>query len=108
MEAVQKNNNQFEGIKKPTKISKILTMLSRYGMNYDDKVYKNMVALPADKLLQPKDPFISQTLYGGTGFIDNWKVKGEEEKSFAEKSIQQKVEVLRKMAMQPELEDILV
>lgn len=107
MEAVQKNNNQFEGIKKPTKISKILTMLSRYGMNYDDKVYKNMVALPADKLLQPKDPFIAQTLYGGTGFIDNWKVKGEEEKSFAEKTIQQKVEVLRKMAMQPELEDIL-
>lgn len=107
MEAVQKNNNQFEEIKKPTKISKILTMLSRYGMNYDDKVYKNMVALPADKLLQPKDPFIAQTLYGGTGFIDNWKVKGEEEKSFAEKTIQQKVEVLRKMAMQPELEDIL-
>ena len=107
MEAVQKNNNQFEGVKKPTKISKILTMLSRYGMNYDDKVYKNMVALPADKLLQPKDPFIAQTLYGGTGFVDNWKVKGEEEKPFSEKTIQQKVEVLRKMAMQPELEDIL-
>lgn len=107
MEAIQKNNNQFEGVKKPTKISKILTMLSRYGMSYDDKVYKNMVALPADKLLQPKDPFISQTLYGNTGFIDNWKVKGEEEKSFSEKTIQQKVEVLRKMASQPELEDIL-
>ena len=107
MEAVQKNNNQFEGVKKPTKISKILTMLSRYGMSYDDKVYKNMVALPADKLLQPKDPFIGQTLYGNTGFIDNWKVKGEEEKSFSEKTIQQKVEVLRKMASQPELEDIL-
>ena len=107
MEAVQKNNNQFEGIKKPTKISKILTMLSRYGMNYEDKVYKNMVAVPADKLLQPKDPFIAQTLYGSTGFIDNWKVKGEEEKPFSEKTIQQKVEVLRKMAMQPELEDIL-
>lgn len=107
MEAVQKNNNQFEGVKKPTKISKILTMLSRYGMNYDDKVYKNMVALPADKLLQPKDPFIAQTLYGNTGFVDNWKIKGEEEKPFSEKTIQQKVEVLRKMAMQPELEDIL-
>ena len=39
--------------------------------------------------------------------LDNWKVKGEEEKPFKEKTIEQKRDILRKMAAQPELEDIL-
>lgn len=92
--------------KKPTRFAKILTRLSHYGMSYNDKVYKNMMAIPADKNLQPKDDaLLQQTLYGGG--LNNWKVKPEEEKSFAEKSLDQKRDILRKMAMQPELEDIL-
>ena len=107
MEAVDTNNKDLYSIKQPSKISKILTTLARYGMNYEDKVYKNMVAVPADKLLQPKDPIFQQTLYGNSGYMGNWKIKPEEEKSFSEKTLEQKREVLRKMAMQPELEDIL-
>lgn len=107
MEAVDTNNKDLYSIKQPSKISKILTMLARYGMNYEDKVYKNMVAVPADKSLQPKDPIFQQTLYGNSGYMGNWKIKPEEEKPFSEKTLEQKREVLRKMAMQPELEDIL-
>ena len=107
MEAVDTNNKDLYSVKQPSKISKILTMLARYGMNYEDKVYKNMVAVPADKSLQPKDPIFQQTLYGNSGYMGNWKIKPEEEKSFSEKTLEQKREVLRKMAMQPELEDIL-
>ena len=51
MEAVNDNFKQsMMNIKKPTKWSKILTTLSHYGMNYDDKVFKNMQAIPADKM----------------------------------------------------------
>jgi len=113
-EAVQGNfQNSYEniknassGIKKPTKWSKILTSLSHYGMNYDDKVYQNMVAVPADKALQPKDDILlQQTLYSAS--MNNWRQKQEEDKPFSQKTLEQKREVLRKMAMQPELEDIL-
>lgn len=106
MEAVKRNLDSHNDIKRPNKISKILTMLSRYGMSYDDQVFKNMMAIPADKALQPKDPISQQSIYG-TGYSGNWKVKGEEDKPFSEKSIEQKRNVLRRMAMQPELEDIL-
>ena len=92
--------------KKPKKLSRILTTLSHYGMKIDDRVYKNMRAIPADKALQPKDDAILQTTLWGAG-ANNWKIKPEEEKSFSEKSLTQKLEILRKMAMQPELEDIL-
>ena len=94
-------------IKKPTKWSKILTTLSHYGMNYDDKVYKNLQAIPADKLLQDKDEanMLQQNLYGM--WQNNFKIKPEEEKTFTEKTFDQKRVVLRNMAMQPELEDIL-
>ena len=113
-EAVQSNfQNSYEniknansGMKKPTKWSKILTSLSHYGMNYEDKVYKNMVAVPADKALQPKDDvLLQQTLYGSS--MNNWRQKQEEDKPYSQKTLEQKREVLRKMAMQPELEDIL-
>lgn len=93
--------------KKPSQISKILRTLSHYGQNYSDKVYKNMIAIPADKALQPKDPMLQQSIYGTTGFLNNWKVKPEEEKAFNEKTLDQRREILRKMAMQSELEDIL-
>ncbi len=107
MEAMSRNIEKNGGVKKPNKISKILTMLSRYGMSYDDEVYNNMMAIPADKLLQPKDSILQQTIYGSSGYIGNWKIKPEEDKPFSEKTIEQKRDVLRRMAMQPELEDIL-
>lgn len=107
-------NNTFKqkqiedgGVPKQGRLSKLLTTLSRYGMSYEGDIYKNMMAIPADKALQPKDPLTQQTLYGNSGYMGNWKVKGEEEKRFSEKTIEQKREVLRRMAMQPELEDIL-
>ena len=100
------NENMNADVKKPTRWSKILTQLSHYGMSYQNDVYKNMKAVPADKNLQPKDDaLLQQTLFGGG--LNNWKVKPEEEKTFAEKTLDQKRDILRKMAMQPELEDIL-
>jgi len=106
-EAIQQNFQQSYGnMQKPTKWSKILVKLSHYGMNYSDDVYKNMVAYPADKALQPKDDVALQQVLMGSS-VNNWKVKPEEDKSFSEKTLEQKRDVLRKMAMQPELEDIL-
>ena len=106
-EAVKQNFQQsYNNMQKPSKWSKILTSLSHYGMNYDDEVYKNMIAFPADKALQPKDEVALQQILVGSA-MNNWKVKPEEDKSFAEKTLEQKRDVLRKMAMQPELEDIL-
>jgi len=107
-EAVKQNfDASYQNMtQKPTKWSKILTSLSHYGMNYSDQVYKNMVAFPADKAIQPKDDVALQQVLMGSS-MNNWKVKPEEEKSFAEKTLEQKRDILRKMAMQPELEDIL-
>lgn len=103
------NNIMQTGYVKPekkSKFSKILTSLSKYGMNYSDDIQKNMQAIPADKLLQPKEDALLQQSLWGAG-VNNWKVKPEEEKGFAQKSLTQKRDILRKMAMQPELEDIL-
>ena len=107
-EAVKQNFDASyqSAAQKPSKWSKILTSLSHYGMNYSDQVYKNMVAYPADKAIQPKEEVALQQVLMGTS-MNNWKVKPEEEKSFAEKTLEQKRDILRKMAMQPELEDIL-
>lgn len=108
LEAVQNNFKQSYNNthKKPSKWSKILTSLSNYGMNYSQKVYDNMVAVPADKALQPKDDMLlQQALYSSA--MNNWKIKPEEDKSFAEKTLEQRRQILRQMAMQPELEDIL-
>jgi hypothetical protein len=97
---------QYGNTKGPGKLAKILYTLSHYGMNWSDDVTKNMNAIPADKLLQPKDDVVMQAnLFGG--MMDNWKKKPEEDKPFKEKSLEQKREVLRKMATNPELEDIL-
>lgn len=111
MEAVESNiltqqllNNSTE--KRQSRVSKILYALSHYGMNYSDQVLKNMHAIPADKSLQPKDDLmINQSIYGG--MMNNWRVKGEEDKDFKDKTLEQRRVILRKMAAQPELEDIL-
>ena len=90
---------------KKGKLASVLGSLSRYGMNYDDDIFKNMKAIPADKILQPKDdPMLQQSLYGQ---MNNWRNKSEEDKPFKEKTLQQKRDILRKLATQPEIEDIL-
>ena len=96
------NNTEY---KKPSKFSSILSALSRYGMNYDEDIYKNMQAIPGDKMLQNTDPYLGSSLYGN--YNSNWKVKSEEERPFREKTLDQKREMLRKIALQPEIEDIL-
>ena len=111
MEAVESNiltqqlRNNDNGARQ-SRVSKILYALSHYGMNYSDQIVKNMHAVPADKALQPKDDMLfNQSIYGG--MMNNWKVKGEEDREFKEKTLEQKRVILRKMAGQPELEDIL-
>lgn len=95
-----------KGIGAGTKLSKIFYKLSHYGMDWTDKVQKNMVAVPADKLLlSEQDKLLNGSLY--SGLLDNWKNKPEEDKPFREKTLEQKRETLRNLAMQPELEDIL-
>lgn len=111
MEAVESNiltQQQFNTnvMKKQSRVSKILYSLSHYGMNYTDQVMKNMRAIPADKDLRPKeDSFMTQSIYGG--MMNNFRVKAEEERAFNEKTLEQRREFLRKLASQPELEDIL-
>lgn len=101
----QRLRNSENGFKRST-FGKILKSLSNYGMNWDDDVIKNMQSVPADKALQPKDDFLlQQSLYGSA--TQNWKVKGEEERKFAEKTLAERRETLRHMAIQPELEDII-
>jgi len=90
-----------------SKLSKIFYKLSHYGMDWTGKVEKNMVAVPADKLLQSDSEkmMLNGSLYNG--LMDNWKKKPEEDKPFREKTLEQKRDTLRTLAMQPELEDIL-
>ena len=96
----------LESQKKQRKFSKLLTTLSRYGMTYTDQVLKNMQAVPADRNLQNKEDIgYHQSLY--QGWDNSWTPKKEEDKSYSEKALIEKVRVLRKMATQPELEDIL-
>ena len=111
LEALEDNNIQHivkeskSTYQKKSKLANILGSLSRYGMNYNDDIFKNMKAIPADKILQPKDdPMLQQSLYGQ---MNNWRTKSEEDKPFREKSLQQKRDILRKLATQPEIEDIL-
>lgn len=98
--------NVTKDLKKPTKWSKILTTLSHFGMDYSDKIYKNMQAIPAEKILQNKNDIMSlqSNIYG---WGNDWIIKPEEEKGFNEKTFKQKCKILRNMAMQPELENIL-
>ena len=103
---INKEHMLLESQKKQGKFSKLLTTLSRYGMTYTDQVLKNMQAVPADRNLQNKEDIgYHQSLY--QGWDNSWTPKKEEDKSYSEKALIEKVRVLRKMATQPELEDLL-
>ena len=102
-EAIQQNTTDY---KKPTFVGELLQKLSHYGMSYSEDVYKNMHAIPANTGLIPQDYEEIINLYGNN-VRENFRIKGEEEKTYAEKTVDQKRQVLRKMAQQPELEDIL-
>ena len=101
-----KPNYAKEEKKKKRTIAKFFSNMARFGMDYDDKVIDNMRAIPADKNFIPKqDQLVNQDLF--TQLSSNWKVKSNADKSFFEKDYPQKREALRKLAIQPELEDIL-
>ena len=104
-EAVQ-NAMKYEETKKPNFVSEILSKISHYGMSYSKDVYANMHAIPANPDLIPKEYEILNNIYANS-VKDSFKIKAEEDKSYAEKTIDQKRMVLRKMAQQPEIEDIL-
>lgn len=92
--------------KKPSLIQKFFSNFSRYGMNYDDDVIGNMRALPADPKILPKPvQMINSNIY--STLSSKWQVKSNAEKDFYEKDLPIKRESLRKLALQPELEDIL-
>ena len=92
--------------KKKGKIAKFFSNMARLGMSYEDKVIDNMRAIPADKNFIPKDEqMINQDLF--SQLSSSWKVKSNADKNFFEKDYPQKREALRKLSMQPELEDIL-
>jgi hypothetical protein len=99
MNAGQKN-------KKKGVIAKFFSNMARMGMSYDEDVVNNMRAIPADKNLIPKnEQLVNQDLF--TQLSSGWKTKSNADKGFFEKDFAAKRDVLRKLALQPELEDIL-
>ena len=87
-------------------ISRFFSEMARFGMHYEDQVIANMRAIPADKSLLPKEfQLTNQDLF--TMAASNWKQKSNADKNFFEKDLPQKRDALRKLAVQPELEDIL-
>ena len=98
-------SNQTEK-KKKRSISRFFSNMARFGMNYEEDVIKNLRALPADKNMLPKeDQLQNQDIF--SQISSAWKVKQNADKNFFEKDFAQKREALRKLALQPELEDIL-
>lgn len=92
--------------KKKGKIAKFFSNMARMGMDYEDDVISNMRAIPADKNYLPKqNQLLNQDLF--SQLSSSWKVKQNQDKGFFEKDFPQKREALRKLALQPELEDIL-
>ena len=104
--AYAKDSLNASNKKQKRSIAKIFSQLSRFGMMYEDDIVKNMRAIPADKNLLPKqDQLINQDLFGQG--INAWKQKTNKDKNFFEKDFGTKRDALRKLALQPELEDIL-
>ena len=101
------SSEEIEGKKKKKKlIAKVFSNLSRWGMDYEEDIIKNLRAIPADKNLLPK-PFQLENQDLFTQLSSNWKVKSNADKSFFEKDFPIKRTALRNLAVQPELEDIL-
>lgn len=101
------NNNTKYDFKKRNPLNKLLVTLSHYGMNYTDDVINNMKALPANKGMQKEDDLlINQSLYSSVYSLTYNKIP-EEEKSFAQKTLRARIDILRRLASQSELEDIL-
>lgn len=101
------SSEEIEGKKKKKKlIAKVFSNLSRWGMDYDEDIIKNLRAIPADKNLLPK-PFQLENQDLFTQLSSGWKVKSNADKSFFEKDFAIKRTALRNLAVQPELEDIL-
>lgn len=101
------STEEIEGKKKKKKlIAKVFSNLSRWGMDYDEDIIKNLRAIPADKNLLPK-PFQLENQDLFTQLSSGWKVKSNADKSFFEKDFAIKRTALRNLAVQPELEDIL-
>lgn len=99
------SNNPQKNKAKRT-IARFFSEMARFGMSYEDQVIDNMRAIPADKNLLPKETqLINQDLF--TMASSNWKVKSNADKNFFEKDLPSRRDALRKLAMQPELEDIL-
>lgn len=97
--------NYTQSKPKSGKISSILRKFSRYGMVYDKQLQANMMAIPANPDLQNKEDKQLFNLYSTPQF--DWKVKAEEGKPFSEKTLNEKRTILRRMAEQPEIEDII-
>lgn len=97
---------KVEKKKKVTKIAKLFSSLSRLGMSYDEDLIKRMTALPGDKALLDADMKQRHgTLYDR--LRSGYKQKSNKDLDFNEKSFPERREILRKLAIQPELEDIL-
>ncbi len=87
-------------------ISKFFSNMSRWGMDYENDVIDKMKSIPADvKLASKESQLMNQDLFNNMG--SKWQVKSNQEKNFFEKDLPAKREMLRKLALQPELEDIL-
>lgn len=98
--------HEQETKKKKRTIAKIFSSLSKWGMDYDDDIIKNVRAIPADKNLLPKSfQLENQDLF--SQLSSGWKVKSNADKNFFEKDFAVKRTALRQLAVQPELEDIL-
>lgn len=92
--------------KKKRLISRFFSDMARFGMRYEDDVISNMRAIPADKsLLSDSEKQLNQDLF--VAAASNWKTKTNADKSIYEKDWNAKVMTLRKLSLQPELEDIL-
>lgn len=97
----QQNKAEDKKTKK-SKIAQFFSNMARLGMNYDDQVISKMRAVPADPNFQ--EPFV---LNSDVFNQYNWKTKANEDKDFFSKDLPARRDALRKLAVQPELEDIL-
>lgn len=95
----------INGIQKPKfKISSLLKKFSRGGIDYSEDVLRNAVALPADKSQLVK----TEANLGAEAFYqNNYLLKQEEYNKFSEKTLIDRINILRELAKQPEIENIL-